>query len=136
VLGELAALGLARQGCDIVVAARSTESSDRLSGSIYTVSEEVQALGGRVLAVPIDVRDSDQIDDLAVLTIERFGRIDILINNAGALRWKPLLDTPAKRFDLVMGVNARAAFLASRAMLPHMIARRWGISSICRRRSI
>jgi citronellol/citronellal dehydrogenase len=120
------ALGLARQGCDLVVAARSTESSDRLPGSIYTVSEEVQALGAQVLAVPIDIRDSDQIDDLAVRTIERFGRIDILINNAGALWWKPLLDTPAKRFDLVMGVNARAAFLASRVMLPHMIARRWG----------
>jgi citronellol/citronellal dehydrogenase len=58
--------------------------------------------------------------------MERFGRIDILINNAGALWWRPLLDTPVKRFDLVMSVNARAAFLACQAVLPHMTARRWG----------
>src|SRR5262249_33762486 len=57
---------------------------------------------------------------------ERFGRIDVLINNAGALHWQSLLETPAKRFDLVMGVNARAAFLCSRAVLPNMIERRWG----------
>jgi citronellol/citronellal dehydrogenase len=125
-IGRALALGLARQGCDIVVAAKSIESSDRLPGSIYTVGQEVEALGARALTVQIDVRDTDQIESLAARTMERFRRIDILINNAGALWWRPLLETPAKRFDLVMGVNARAAFLASRAVLPHMIARRWG----------
>ena len=69
---------------------------------------------------------ASQIDAMVARTIERFGRVDILINNAGALWWQPVLETPAKRFDLVMGVNARAAFLASRAVLPHMIERRWG----------
>src|SRR5262249_28541400 len=59
-------------------------------------------------------------------TLERFGRIDILVNNAGALWWRPLLETPAKRFDLVVGVNARAAFLCCRAVLSAMIERRWG----------
>jgi citronellol/citronellal dehydrogenase len=63
---------------------------------------------------------------MAAKTIDRFGRIDILINNAGALFWKPLLETPARRFDLVMSVNARAACLCSRAVLPNMIANRWG----------
>ncbi len=74
----------------------------------------------------MDVRDADQIEAMTAQTMTRFGRIDILINNAGALWWKPVLETPAKRFDLVMGVNARAAFLASRAVLPHMMERKWG----------
>jgi citronellol/citronellal dehydrogenase len=76
--------------------------------------------------VQADVRDADQIDSLVAQTMARFGRIDVLINNAGALWWQPVAETPAKRFDLVVGVNARAAFLASRAVLPHMQARRWG----------
>jgi len=125
-IGRAIALGLARQGCNIVVAAKSTESTERLPGSIHTVSKEVEALGAQALPVQVDVRDADQLDALAARTMERFGRIDILINNAGALWWRPLLDTPAKRFDLVMGVNARAAFLACRAVLPHMTAARWG----------
>ena len=73
-----------------------------------------------------DVRDEAQVEAMAARALERFGRIDLLVNNAGALWWAPLLDTPAKRFDLVMGVNARAAFLGCRAVLPAMIARRRG----------
>src|SRR5262249_12669913 len=80
----------------------------------------------KALPVQVDVRDEAQIGAMAAKTMERFGRIDILINNAGALFWKPLLETPGKRFDLVMNVNARAAFLGCRAVLPHMIAKRWG----------
>jgi citronellol/citronellal dehydrogenase len=125
-IGRAIALGLARAGCDIVVAAKSTASSERLPGSIFTVVEEIERLRARALPVQVDVRDGDQIDAMVARTIERFGRVDILINNAGALWWQPVLETPAKRFDLVMGVNARAAFLASRAVLPHMVERRWG----------
>jgi citronellol/citronellal dehydrogenase len=125
-IGRTLALGLARQGCAVVIAAKSTESTDKLPGSIFTVAQEVEALGAQALPVAVDVRDADAIDALAARTVERFGRIDVLINNAGALWWKPLLETPAKRFDLVLGVNARAAFLCSRAVLPSMIARRWG----------
>jgi citronellol/citronellal dehydrogenase len=76
--------------------------------------------------VQTDVRDEGQIEALAERTLTHFGRIDILINNAGALWWQPLLETPARRFDLVMGVNVRAAFLCARAVLPAMIANRWG----------
>jgi citronellol/citronellal dehydrogenase len=121
-IGRALALGLARAGCNIVVAAKSTESTEKLPGSIFTVAKEVEALGVHALPVATDVRDADQIDSLAARAAERFGRIDILINNAGALWWQPLLQTPAKRFDLVMGVNARAACLCCRAVLPHMIA--------------
>src|SRR5262249_19227811 len=125
-IGRAIALGLAKAGWRIVVAAKSTESTEKLPGSIHTVAAEVEALGSQALAVQVDVRDEAQIEAMAAKSIERFGRIDILINNAGALFWKPLLETPARRFDLVMSVNARAACLCSRAVLPSMIANRWG----------
>lgn len=125
-IGRAIALGLARQGCNIVVAAKSTESTDRLPGSIHTVAKEVEQLGAEALPVQADVRDDTQIEALAAQAKQRFGRIDILINNAGAMWWKPVLETPAKRFDLMLGVNARAAFLCSQAVLPHMIERTWG----------
>jgi citronellol/citronellal dehydrogenase len=76
--------------------------------------------------VKCDVRDTDQIDAMAQQTLDTFGRADIVINNAGALWWYPVLDTPPKKFDLVMGVNARAAFFTARAFLPAMIKNRWG----------
>ncbi len=125
-IGRALALGLARAGCGVVVAAKSVASSDKLPGSIHTVAAEVEAAGGQALPVQVDVREAEQVEALAAKTRERFGRIDILINNAGALWWQPLLDTPPKRFDLVMGVNARAAFLCCRAVLPAMIEQRWG----------
>jgi citronellol/citronellal dehydrogenase len=125
-IGRAIALGLAKHGCNIVVAAKSTEPSERLPGSIYTVAKEVEELGAGALPLQVDVRDADRIDAMAAQTMERFGRIDILINNAGALWWQPLIETPAKRFDLVMGVNARASCLAARAVLPAMIKQKWG----------
>jgi citronellol/citronellal dehydrogenase len=125
-IGRALALGLARAGCDVVVAAKSTEPTERLPGSIHTVAAEVEALGARALAVRVDVRDEAQVEAMAARARERFGRVDVLINNAGALWWRPLLETPAKRFDLVMAVNARAAFLCCRAVLPAMIEGKWG----------
>jgi citronellol/citronellal dehydrogenase len=125
-IGRAVALGLARAGCHVVIAAKSTTSTDKLPGSIFTVAAEVEALGVQALPVQVDLRDETQIETLAARTRERFGRIDVLVNNAGALHWTNLLDTPAKRFDLVMGVNARAAFLCCRAVLPTMIEKRWG----------
>src|SRR5262249_15197194 len=107
-IGRAIALGLGRDGWAVVIAAKSTESTDKLPGSIHTVAAEVRALGTEALAVQVDVRNEDQIDALAHATVERFGRIDLLVNNAGALWWKPLSETPVKRFDLVLEVNARA----------------------------
>lgn len=120
-IGRAIALGLAAEGCNVVIAAKSTESTEKLPGSIFSVAAEVEALGVQALPVPVDVRDADQIEGMAAKTLEQFGRIDLLVNNAGALHWAGILDTPPKRFDLVMGVNARAAFLCSRAVLPAMI---------------
>ena len=125
-IGRAVALGLAGQGCAVVVAAKSIQTTERLPGSIYTVAREVETLGAPALPVRVDVRDEAQIEGVVTQALERFGRVDVLINNAGALWWKPVLETPAKRFDLVMGVNARAAFLCCRAVLPAMIAQRSG----------
>jgi citronellol/citronellal dehydrogenase len=125
-IGRALALGLAREGWQVVVAAKSTESTDRLPGSIHSVAQEVHALGGQALPVRVDVRDEQQVEAMAAQALDKFGRIDLLVNNAGALYWHRVLETPAKKFDLVMAVNARAAFLCSRAVLPAMIERRWG----------
>jgi citronellol/citronellal dehydrogenase len=125
-IGRAIALGLARHGCRVVIAAKSVESTDRLPGSIYSVAKEVSDRGGEALPIRVDVRDAEQIEAMAVQTLERFGRADILVNNAGALWWQPMAETPVKRFDLVMGVNFRAAFLAARAFLPAMTEQHWG----------
>jgi citronellol/citronellal dehydrogenase len=125
-IGRAIAVGLARAGCHVVVAAKSTESTEKLPGSIFTVAAEVEAQGAQALPLQVDVRDADQVESMAAKALGRFGRIDVLVNNAGALWWKSVVETPARRFDLVVGVNARAAFLCSRAVLPAMIGRRWG----------
>jgi citronellol/citronellal dehydrogenase len=125
-IGRALALGLAKAGCHIVIAAKSITSTEKLPGSIFSVAREVEALGAGALPIQVDLRDEQQIDNLAARTRERFGRIDLLINNAGALYWNSLTETPAKRFDLVMAVNVRAAFLCCKAVLPAMIEQRWG----------
>ncbi len=120
-IGRAIALGLAREGCAVIIAAKSVQATDKLPGSIHTVAAEVEALGGQALPIQVDVRDEAQIQILAARALEHFGRVDLLVNNAGAVHWQGILDTPAKRFDLVLGVNARAAFLCSQAVLPAMI---------------
>lgn len=125
-VGKAIALALAREGCHVVAASKSTESSDLLPGSIHDTAREVEALGARALAVRVDVRNDGMVEHAVEQAMEHFGRIDFLINNAGALHWHSMADTPMKRFDLVMGVNARGAFACSRAVLPHMVAAGYG----------
>ncbi len=125
-IGRAIALRLAREGVAVVIAAKTAEPDPRLPGTIYTVAEEVKALGGRALPIQVDVRNENAIQRMVDTTLETFGRIDILVNNAGALWWYPVLETPLKRFDLVMGVNLRASFACSQAVLPTMIQQRWG----------
>jgi len=125
-IGRAIALRLAREGVRVVIVAKTAEPDPRLPGTIYTVADEVAALGGEALPVRVDVRDENAIQQMVEQTLQRWGRIDILVNNAGALWWKPLLETPAKRFDLVMSVNVRAAFLCAQEVLPTMIQQRWG----------
>ncbi len=125
-IGRELALAFAREGADIVVAAKSTESTERLPGSIHTVAKEIEALGRKALPVSCNVREEEEIQNTVSKAYETFGHIDILVNNAGALWWEPVLNTPSKRFDLIMDVNARGAFLCAQAVLPGMIRQDWG----------
>lgn len=125
-IGRSVALKLAAAGANIVVAAKSVEEKPGLPGSIHTVAKEVEELGSEALAVQVDVRQDALIEAMISKTVERFGRIDILINNAGALWWKPVLETPMKRYDLINQINARAAFYATQLALPHMLAKDGG----------
>jgi len=119
-IGRCMALRLADEGAKIVVVAKSTEPRPNLPGSIHTVVAEIEARGGEALAVQADVRHAEQIQSMVAKAADRFGRIDILINNAGALWWMDVAETPIDRFDLMHQVNVRASFIASQAVLPHM----------------
>jgi citronellol/citronellal dehydrogenase len=121
-IGREVALTFARAGADIVIAAKSDAENPKLPGTIHSVAKEVEALGVRALPLKVDVRDDAAIASMVSETMRAFSRIDVLVNNAGALWWMPVSDTPMKRFDLVMGVNARAAFACTQAVLPHMMA--------------
>lgn len=119
-IGKACALKLAREGWDIVVAAKSVEENPRIPGTIYTAAEEIGKHGTKVFPVQCNVRDLDSVTKAAEATLEEFGRIDAVINNAGALWWKPILQTPMSKFDLIMEVNARGSFAVTSAFLPTM----------------
>ncbi|HUB82281.1 MAG TPA: SDR family oxidoreductase [Bryobacteraceae bacterium] len=125
-IGKALAIRLAREGADVVVASKSEQSTERLPGSIHDTAAEIRKAGGRSLAIPTDVRDEDAVRNVIERAIAEFGRLDILVNNAGAIWVNPILQTPPKRFDLVMGVNVRAAYVASYYALPQMVKQRWG----------
>ncbi|XYI00399.1 SDR family oxidoreductase [Sorangium sp. So ce1128] len=126
-IGRAVALACAREGADIVVAAKTEVAENpRLPGTIHDVAREVEALGRRALPLKLDVRDDEACKAAVAAAAERFGRIDALVNNAGALWWADVVDTPMKKFDLIMGINVRASFALSQAVLPHMIAQRYG----------
>jgi citronellol/citronellal dehydrogenase len=125
-VGKAVALALAREGCDVVVAAKTTAPDPRLPGTIHETAAAIEALGRRALAVPVDVRDDAAVERAVKAALDRFGRVDFLVNNAGALYWQPLVETPLKRFDLVMGVNARGAFACTHHVLPAMLAQGYG----------
>lgn len=122
-IGKVIALALAEAGADIVVAAKSEKSRESLPGSIHETADEVRALGRRALAVKTNVRNTEEVEAMVAAALEEFGRIDILLNNAGAMFWRPVALTPPKRFDLMMEVNVRASYLATHLVLPHMMER-------------
>lgn len=125
-IGRELALRLADEGCHIVVVGKTVEPNPKLPGTIHTVAAEIEAKGVKALAVQCDVRDIDAINNMVAQAKEHFGRIDILINNAGALWWQPLMKTPVKRFDLMMDINARAPFFCAQAVLPTMMEQKHG----------
>ncbi len=119
-IGREIALRCARDGANLVLAAKTAEPHAKLAGTIHSVAAEVEQAGGRALAIQLDVRDDPAIDAAVAQAVSAFGGIDILVNNASAIALTGTLDTPAKRFDLMLGVNTRATFLVSRACVPHL----------------
>jgi len=119
-IGKAIALRAARDGARIAIAAKTTEPHPRLEGTIYTAAEEIEQAGGRALACVCDVRDEAQIAAAVARTVETFGRIDILVNNASAISLTGTLATPMKRYDLMQSINTRGTFACSQACIPHL----------------
>ena len=119
-IGLAIALRAARDGANIVIAAKTATPHPKLPGTIHTAAAEVEAAGGKALPLIVDIRFEDQVYHAVEQAVARFGGIDILVNNASAIGLTGTLETPMKRFDLMMGVNLRGTFLCSQACLPHL----------------
>nr|WP_295469393.1 NAD(P)-dependent oxidoreductase [Mesorhizobium sp.] len=119
-IGLAIALRAARDGANVTIAAKTAEPHPKLPGTIYTAAEEIEAAGGKALAVLCDIREEAQVAEAVEKTVERFGGIDICINNASAIQLTGTLATDMKRYDLMNGVNARGTFLVSKTCIPHL----------------
>ncbi len=119
-IGKAIALRAARDGANVVIAAKTAEAHPKLPGTIYTAKAEIEAAGGKALACIVDVRFEEQIADAVNQAVAMFGGIDILVNNASAISLTGTVDTPLKRFDLMHGVNTRGTFACSQACIPHL----------------
>jgi citronellol/citronellal dehydrogenase len=119
-IGLAIALRAARDGANVAIAAKSAVPNPKLPGTIHEAAAAVDAAGGRGLAIKCDIREEVEVRTAVEATVERFGGIDILVNNASAIWLRGLADTPIKRFDLMQQVNARGTFLCTQACLPHL----------------
>jgi citronellol/citronellal dehydrogenase len=119
-IGREIALRAARDGANVVIAAKTAEPHPKLPGTIHSVAGEIEQAGGKALAIQLDVREEAAITAAIEAAVKKFGGLDILVNNASAISLTPTLATPARRFDLMMTVNARATFLCSQAAIPYL----------------
>jgi len=119
-IGREIALRCARDGANLVITGKTVAAHAKLPGTILTVADEVKRAGGAALAIQLDVRDEQAIHGAVQEAVERFGGIDVLVNNASAISMTPTLETTPKRLDLMWDVNMRATFLASQACIPHL----------------
>ncbi len=120
-IGLAIAKRAAADGANIAIAAKSAVANPKLPGTIHTAAAEVEAAGGRALALQCDIRDEDAVRAAVAATVDAFGGLDILVNNASAIWLRGTLDTPIKRFDLMQQVNARGSFLCAQACLPYLL---------------
>lgn len=120
-IGLAIALRAARDGANVAIAAKTAEPHPKLPGTIYTAAEEIEKAGGRALPLLVDVRNEEAVQRAVEQTAERFGGIDICVNNASAIKIAGTLDTPMKAYDLMQQVNSRATFVTSRACLPFLL---------------
>ncbi len=119
-IGLAIALRAARDGANVALLAKTSEPHPRLPGTIHTAAEQIEAAGGRALAIVGDVRDDDIVASAVEQTVERFGGIDIVVNNASAIDISPSASISMKRYDLMQDVNARGTFLLSRTCVPYL----------------
>jgi citronellol/citronellal dehydrogenase len=120
-IGLAIALRAARDGANVAIAAKSDVANPKLPGTIHTAARAVEDAGGRALALKCDIREEAQVREAVARTVDAFGGLDILVNNASAIWLRGTLDTPMKRFDLMQQVNARGTFLCAQACLPHLL---------------
>src|SRR4030095_9299813 len=119
-IGKAIALQLAKNGANIVIAAKSVEENPKLGGTIFSAAEEIEKAGGKALPVQCDIRFEDQIQAAIDKAVAQFGGIDIVINNASAISLTPTEQTEPKRFDLMHDINVRGTFLVTKACVPYL----------------
>ncbi|MEO6540366.1 MAG: NAD(P)-dependent oxidoreductase [Ferruginibacter sp.] len=119
-IGKAIGLRLAAAGANIVIASKSVEENPKLGGTIFSAAAEIEEAGGKALAVQCDIRFEEQIQNVVDKTVEKFGGIDILINNASAINLTPTEQTEPKRFDLMYDINVRGTFMMCKACIPHL----------------
>jgi len=119
-IGKAIAVRLAKEGANIVIAAKSTTENERLGGTIYSAAQEVEQAGGKALAVQCDIRFEEQIQSAVDKAVEKFGSIDIVVNNASAISLTPTEQTESKRYDLMHNINVRGTFFVTKACVPHL----------------
>ena len=119
-IGKAIGLAAAREGANVVVAAKSSVPNPRLEGTIHSAAEEIERAGGKALPLKCDIRDEGEIQAAVAKALERFGGIDVLVNNASAIHLADTLNTPMKRWDLMHQVNVRGSFACSQACIPHL----------------
>ena len=120
-IGLAIAIRAARDGANVVIAAKTADANPKLPGTIHTAAADIVAAGGKALATQTDIRDEASVQGAVALALETFGGIDILVNNASAISLTPTPATPMKRFDLMFGVNVRGTYLCTQACLPALI---------------
>jgi len=119
-IGKAIALRAARDGANVAIVAKTEQPQPKLPGTIYSAAEEIEAAGGHALPIPVDIRDDAKVQEAARRCAERFGGIDILVNNASAISLTGTLETPMKRFDLMFSVNVRGTYCCSQACVPYL----------------
>jgi citronellol/citronellal dehydrogenase len=120
-IGKAIALRAAKDGANIVIAAKTAEPHPKLEGTIYTAAEEIEGAGGNALPLVVDIRSEEVVYDAVAKAVAHFGGIDICVNNASAIFLAGTMQTPMKRYDLMHQVNVRGTYLTSQACLPHLL---------------
>jgi citronellol/citronellal dehydrogenase len=119
-IGLAIAIRAAKDGANVIIAAKTAEPHPKLPGTIYTAADEIRAAGGEALAVVCDIRSEEQVEEAVRTGVAKFGGIDICVNNASAISLEPTTRTTMRRFDLMQQVNTRGTFLVSKTCVPHL----------------